>query len=317
MREILTQEEVDALLDAYDNGEIEDRPSSAQQTFCTPFDFMSRKLIGGVQQTILEIIQDGFAKGTSGHLSGALHREITVVTTSSYSETVSSFLSHFKGPSCLGLLTAESAGGRMFLAMSPYLAYALIDLMLGGEGNIEDPEGREFSTLEVRLIHRLMTGITTELTKAWSQIAPMRFVFEKVETHAKKIAVADGQDQLYIINLRLAADTALSRDFCVALPIALIEPLKSRQVKSEIDPKSGEFAARLRGMLHGIPVELSVMLGEAQIPIRDILSLKPGDVIATDREANSHVSILVEGKPKMAGRAGISRGKRAIKITVG
>ncbi len=315
MREILTQEEVDALLDAYDKGEVEAMASPGQPSLCTPFDFMSRKLIGGVQQTILEIIQDGFAKGAGAHLSATLHRDIRITTASTYSETVSGFLSHFKGPACIGLLTADAPGGRTYLAMSPFLAYALIDLLLGGDGNIEDPDGREFSALEIRLVQTLLSGLARELTKAWSQVSPQRFAFEKVETQVKKIAAADAQDPLYVMNLHLEADSGTGRDFCVALPLALIEPLKTRQVRPEADPKAGEFAARLRGSLEKVPVELSVVLGEAQVPIRDVLALKPGDLIATDRDVGSSVLVLVEGSSKLAGRAGISRGKRAVKIT--
>lgn len=314
MREILTQEEVDALLDAYDKGEIEEKPSPSGEPFCTPFDFLSRKLIGGVQQAILETIQDGFGKGVARYLSGALRKDIRVTPTSGYSETVSHFLPHFKGLSCIGLLSADGQGSRTFLAMSYHLAYALIDLMMGGDGKIEDPEDREISDLEVRLVQKMMAGMAGELSAAWSQVAPMAFRLEKLETCAKKIPVQDGQDQLYIMNLRLEAEEAISRDFCIALPFSLIEPLKARQAKADVDPKSGEIAAKMRGALAGIPVEVSVRLGEASIPIRRILSLSPGDVIETDREVNAPVSVLVEGKTKMTGHAGISRGKRAIKI---
>jgi flagellar motor switch protein FliM len=317
MREILTQEEVDALLEAYDKGEVKEAAGPDTPSFCTPFDFMSRKLIGGVQQTILEIIQDAFSKGAGGHLAGVLRREIRVTTASTYNETVTGFLSHFKGSVCIGLLSADAPGGRTFLAMSPFLAYALIDLMLGGDGNIEDPEEREFSAAEIRLVQTILSGLAKELTKAWSQVSPRRFVLEKVETRAKKISAGDGQDSLYVMNMRLEAEAGPAREFCVALPLSLIEPLKSREVRGpEADPKAEEFSARLKGMLETVPVEVSVLLGETQIPIREVLSLKPGDLIATERDAGSCVRVFVEGMSKLSGRAGISRGKRAVKITV-
>ena len=86
MREILTQEEVDALLEAFDKGEIGDARPSAPG-FCTPFDFHSRKPIADAQQIIMETIQDGIAKGVAVHLSGALHHEVKVTPSSSYGES--------------------------------------------------------------------------------------------------------------------------------------------------------------------------------------------------------------------------------------
>ncbi|GAB4361652.1 MAG: flagellar motor switch protein FliM [Deltaproteobacteria bacterium] len=315
MREILTQEEVSTLIDAHEKGELPGESPPSPDSACAPYDFLSKKLIGGVQQTILEIIQESFSKGTGALLSGMLHREIQVAGVSNYSESVSSFLSHFQETSCIGVISSGSHCSKTFLAFSGELAYSLIDLLLGGDGTAKAPPDREFSPLELRLAHRLLSGILAELTRAWSDVVPTKFTLDCVETTAKRIPLPDGQEQVYVMNLRITTDTDLSRDFCVALPLALIEPLKSKQIRTEADPEAGEFERRLRAVLETIPVEVSAELGETQVPIRRILSLHTGDVLPTDHEIQGPVIVKVEGFPKMTGGAGLSRGKRAIKIT--
>jgi len=313
MREILTQEEVDALLEAFDKGEIEDASTSAPG-FYTPFDFHSRKPIAEAQQIIIETIQDGIAKGIALHLSGALHHEVKVTPSSGYNETAAGFLSNFKGTSCVGLITAENTPGNVFLAVTPLLAYSLIDRMLGGEGKIEKLEEKEFSPLEVRLVRRILEGITAEISKAWARFAPLRLTFVKVETNPKMLPSRDGQDPLYVMSYRLEADGGLSRDISIALPYSLLEPLKTAPVPVERDTKSAHLAAMIREGLNAIPLEITGILGEAHLPVRKILSLKPGDVIETSREITTPVLLLVDGKPKFTGRPGVSSGKRAVKI---
>lgn len=316
MREILTQEEVDALLEAYDSGEIEDTPPPSAAS--TPFDFLSRKIVAGVQATLLELIQDAAAKGCAAHLTGIVRRDVKVSSASAYSETAGNFLSNFKGRCCVGILSAEGAPGPAFLAMSPFLAYALVDLMLGGDGRIAEPDDRDFSVLEIRMVRKVMEGITAELGKGWSSVAPGRFAFSKVETNGKMLPSVPDQDPLYVMNFRVESETGLSRDFSVALPFALVEALKEQQGEAEAaDPAASGTAARIREALESVTVRVEATLGEAHLPIREILSLKPGDVIATEQEIDAPVVVLVEGLPKLFGRAGISRGNRAVKITAG
>lgn len=316
MREILTQEEVDALLEAYDSGDIGD--SAPPEASSTPFDFLSRKLVGGVQETLIELIQAGTAKGCSTHLTGVIRRDVKVSDASAYTETAGNFLSTFKGRACIGLLSDDQTSGHAFLAMSPFLAYALVDLMLGGEGRISEPDDRDFSVLEVRMVRKIMEGITGELSKAWAAVAPGRFAFVRVETNPKMLPAVQEQDSLYVMNYRVESDTGLSRDFTFALPFALIESLKGQQGEPEtVDPRLSENAAMLREIVDDVLLGVEVMLGEASLPIREILSLKPGDVITTDQEIDAPIAVLVEGRPKLFGRAGISRGNRAVKITAG
>lgn len=313
MRELLTQEEVDALLEAYDKGEIEET-SGPSAGFYTPFDFHARKSIGDAQQVVMESIQDGIAKGVAAHLSGALRRDMRITPSTSYNEIVSDFLSHFKGPSCIGLITTENSPGNVFLAVTPYLAYSLIDLMLGGEGGVEENEGKEFSPLELRLVRRILEGITAEIAKEWSRFAPLRLSFGKVETNPKMLPSREGQDPVYVMSFRLEADGGLSRDFSIALPFSLLEPLKIAPPPAERDAKSALLSAQIRESLDGIPVEVTGILGEAHLPVREILSLKPGDIVPTTREITMPVLVLVDGKPKLTGRPGVSNGKRAVKI---
>jgi flagellar motor switch protein FliM len=316
VREILTQEEVDALLEAYDAGEIDDTPPGDASS--TPFDFFSRKLVGGVQETLIQLIHDAAAKNCAAYLTGLVRRDVKVTNASAYTETAGGFLGNFKGRSCIGLLSADASPGHGFLAMSPFLAYGLVDLMLGGEGRIAEPDDRDFSVLEVRMVRKFMEGITAELTKGWASIAPPgRFTFVKVETNPKMLPAVPDQDSLYVMTFRIETDTGLSRDFSVAIPFALVEGLKGQAEPEAVDPMASEYAALLREAAEEIVVGVEVMLGEASLPIREILSLKPGDVITTDQEIDAPVMVLVEGLPKLAGRAGISRGNRAIKITAG
>lgn len=315
MREVLTEEEVSTLIDAREKGELPGNGASSPDPACRPFDFLSKKPIGGVQQTILEIIQESFSKGTAVLLSGMLHRDVQVVGGSNYSESAGSFLTHFQGTSCLGVASSGAHSGNTFLAFSGELAYSLIDLLLGGDGSAAPQPDREFSPLELRLVHRLFTGILGELTRAWSGVSPAQFTLDRVETNARRIPLPDGQEPIHVMNFRVTTDTNLSREFCIAVPLALIEPLKSQQVRADADPAAGEFERRLLAVLETISVEVTAELGETHVPIRRILSLHAGDVLATDHEVQGPVLVKVEGFPKMTGGAGLSRGKRAIKIT--
>lgn len=88
----------------------------------------------------------------------------------------------------------------------------------------------------------------------------------------------------------IAADTALFRSIdepAVAGP-GLRDPGRAAIAATETEP------ARL-GLVLNIPVRLSVELGRAELPIRDVVNIDRGSVIALDRSVGQPLDVRVNG----------------------
>jgi flagellar motor switch protein FliN/FliY len=72
---------------------------------------------------------------------------------------------------------------------------------------------------------------------------------------------------------------------------------------------------RSLGLLANVDTEVTVVVGRARLPIRDLLTLVPGAVIELDRKPSDPVEVLVNGSLIARGEVVVVDGEFGVRIT--
>ena len=175
MSEVLSQSEIDALLNAMSSGDIDAAQvqEEAAEAIVKPFDFLRPSKFSKDQLRTMELLHETFTRSAQNHLSGALRAmvEIDVLTADqvSYGEYVNSIPT----PSLITIVTMEPLEGNAVLELSLPIVFSMIDRLVGGPGT-HRPRTRELTEIELALTASVVETLLHAFGEAWSEVTPER-----------------------------------------------------------------------------------------------------------------------------------------------
>ncbi len=321
MANVLSQEEIDALLGGLTGGQIDtsgDAPLSAEEPKATPFDFNDQdRFIRGRLPT-LETIHDRFARLMRMNLSTALRRAVEIQICSQTLCSFGDFSRSLEKPSSLHLLRLEPLKGSGLLVLPARLILALVDLMFGGDGKPYDvSEDRDFTLIEHRVINKIADDVCRCYTESWQPVHPVHVQISGSETNVQFINIAQPSDPVNVVDCDVMIEGNRS-SLTICLPYATIEPLKETLKGSFVNENQemdSIWSQRVRNSVLDASVELHGKLGTATITARDLLQMKAGDILQLNEDYEHPVEIMVEGVCKFWGVVGAHKSTRALQIT--
>ncbi|MCU0538634.1 MAG: flagellar motor switch protein FliM [Desulfobacterales bacterium] len=311
--QILTQEEIDALLSAMDRGDVdlEQTPAAAE---AAPYNLTAQNIMLRDQFSALGEVYDKFAALLNGSLSSLLQRSIEVSFVSTEMVKYQECISAFPSPTSFIVFTMEPLIGSALLAIEPGLVFSLIDCMFGGRGK---PLGRmrEFTQLEQRLITRLAGEILAQLQKAWQIVQPVKISIRKTETKPEYVHLVSPHDMMVVVVFALKGkEFSGNLQFCISY--LMLDPVKEKLSSKYLREKDIEhtWSRQLQGLLMDTPVTLIAELGRTRRTIGEILNLKVDDVIPLPTGPDDQILVAVDHVPKFLAYPGVIKGSRAIEI---
>lgn len=323
MANVLSQEEIDALLGGISEGTIQteaalDESARTIEKDVQAFDFTDQDHILRGRLPTLEIIHDRFARLLRLSLSTHLRRSVDIQVCSQMLFQFGDYSRSLEKPHMLHLLKLEPLKGNAMLVLPARIILTLVDLMFGGEGGAFDvDEDRDFTLIEHRVIDIISEEIVRCYTEAWAAVYPVHVSKTGSETNTQFVNIAQSSDPVNVVDLDVMIEgTRASLSMCI--PYAMIEPiketLKGSFIKEQQDPDSRWFQ-RFREQLRGANVELRARLGSTSISVQELLDLKTGDIIQLEEDYEHPVEVYVEGIRKFMGTVGAYKSNRAIQIT--
>jgi len=321
---ILTKEEIDELLSAINTGEID---TDSTRALHEPGNSVTRLDLIRVsmgtdrwQNSNFDIISDAFARNYGISLTNKLERYVTISRESIYSIKFDSFLKNIDNKGAIGIIRLDPLlyGGLVFYESK--LAYAIIEIMLGGAPGINPLVlDRSLSTIEINIIKHVMEGVCIELQKSFEPLDNLSISLLKMEIDPRVVNFVPPETDLMVLKFSVQVDTAAG-DMFLAIPYLSLEPLreKLKNVNGHIDITNQigkSWASTLEKDIKQIEVEVVARLEELSLPIKEILDLQEGDIIDLGRTTDAPLHVLVENRPKYFGLAGIHNGKKAIRIS--
>jgi flagellar motor switch protein FliM len=319
MDQVLSQSEVDALLNAVSDGRIDSQEGSGggDATGVVHYDLANQDRIIRGRMPTLDIIHDRFIRLFRVSLSAALRKVANIGVNSSGPIKFGEFMNSLPLPSCLNILRVEPLRGSAVMVIESKLLYALVDSLFGGSDvPYTKIEGKDFTPIEIKIARRIVMAAIEDLEKAWAPVFPLKIHYSRTEINPQFVAVVPPSD----VVISTAFDVELEKmsgSIKLVIPYSTLEPIKSKlsvgfqNEQLEVDHI---WINRIKSQLMATNVNVQCVLGHAWLNLREFMELERGDVILLDRDADKPLDISVEGIHKFRGVPGVVKGNKAIKI---
>jgi flagellar motor switch protein FliM len=316
MNDLLSQDEIDALLHGVSGGDIDtDSDDDIPEGQVNSYDFTSQDRIVRGRMPTLEMINERFARHFRISIYNMLRRsgEISVsgVQMLKFAEYVHSLFV----PTSLNLVKVQPLRGTALFVLEPKLVFSLVDNYFGGEGRFHTKiEGREFTPTEQRVIQMVLQMAFKDLAQSWKPVMPIQFEYLNSEVNPHFANIVSPTEVVVVNTFRIELDGG-GGDMHVTMPYSMLEPIRDlldAGVQSDRSDVDERWSRAIREEMRSAEVGLSCKLVEANLTLRELLHMAPGDVIPIDLPET--VVLEAEDTPVFRGRFGTHEGMRAIQI---
>ncbi|NQS75799.1 MAG: flagellar motor switch protein FliM [Peptococcaceae bacterium] len=318
--DVLSQNKIDAILEALSTGvikteEFEETPGEIDYE---KYDFRRPNKFSNEQLRTLQTLHDVFARLVSKFLTGYLRSGIEIEVAAVSQMTYEDFIGSIPNPAALTIFSLEPLKGMAIIQFDPMFIFPMIDLFLGGKG-----EGlnlaREFTDIEISLIHNLSSKILENLAIAWKDIVRVKPTIDFVETNPHLHQILSFNEIVALITLATRVGDA-EGFINLCLPFPFVAPLVTnlayhRNPKPDVEDVNIEETKRLEHLLGFPMIELTVLTGQTQITVDDFLHLQEGDVLLLDKKVNDDMDLYVGEFLKYKVQPGKLGSKLAVQVT--
>jgi len=316
--EILSQEEIDALLSAVSYGEeveVEAEPSKVERIVNT-YDFRHPARVSKDQLRTIQNLHDNFARLLSATFS-TLQRSVIEVTLVSVDQiTYSEFIMSLSSPSCTYVFRMEPLDGVSVVDYSQSVVFSFVDRLFGGRGGSISAD-RELTWIEKSVMNNIINRTLRDLERTWERIIPLECNVEMLETNPEFVQVVPASETVVLISFELKSDN-VNGLINLCYPYITIEPIALRlggqNLVSSAKEVPKEELMKNRKRIELFEADLLARLGETTVSVRDLINLKVGDVLTVDTRTNDDIELYVENELKFYGRPGHLGKYRAVEI---
>lgn len=316
MNDLLSQDEIDALLHGVNGGDVETEVDEAvPEGEVTGYDFTSQDRIVRGRMPTLEMINERFARYFRISLFNMLRRTSEISVSGVQMLKFAEYVHSLFVPTSLNLVRVPPLRGTALFVLEPKLVFALVDNFFGGGGRFHTRiEGREFTPTELRVIQMVLDNAFKDLMQAWKPVMEVGFDYQSSEVNPHFANIVSPTEVVVVNTFRIELEGG-SGDLHVTMPYSMVEPIRDlldAGVQSDRSDRDERWTRTIREEMKGANVDLSTTLVEAQLSLREINDLKAGDVIPIDLP--DLVTLEAEDTPVFRGKFGIHNGSRAVKI---
>ena len=301
MADVLSQSEIDALLNALSTGDIEPDtvPKEEEKHKVKLYDFRSPQKFSKDHIRTLEMIHDNFARIISNYLTAQIRKNVKVKIETVEQITYEEFIHSIQNPTIMTMFKMAPLAGTILFETNPQFSFQVIDILLGGTGEREN-KSKEFSDIDKNIMLQVNSGIIENLKLAWDEIIPVEVEIEGIETNPAMNQTMAPNEPVALITFSVEmGSTSTYLNLCI--PYMSIEKLVDKLVvqywfKNEDDELKDESRVKIREGLNNVQVEIAAELGRTHISVEEFLKLCRGDIIKLDNKCNMPIKLLIENE---------------------
>ena len=318
MGEVLSQSEIDNLLAALSTGELDvDQMQETGDKQVKDDDFKRPAKFSKEHLRTLEIIYEHYGRLLSTNLPVYLRKNIQVSVSSSETVTFSEFTNSLSNPVILGIVDFQPLNGDIIIELASNLGFAMIDRMLGGQGQPLD-KARDFSEIEMIILEKLMVVCMQLMREPWKNVIDINPVMERIETNAQFAQVIAPSDMIAIVTMNVKIGD-VEGHMNVCLPFFTLEDvmdkLNTKYWFSTMQKESTEnYSESLEAMLKRVDVPVRAVLGKSLVSVNDFINLQLGDVIRLGTGVASEMDVYVGNIKKFTALPGSNGDKYAVRV---
>ena len=316
MSDLLSQDEIDALLHGVDDVEEEDTESIEDDGDALEYDFSSQDRIVRGRMPTLEIVNERFARHMRISLFNMMRRSAEVSINGIQMIKFGEYIHTLFVPTSLNMVRFRPLKGTGLITMEARLVFILVDNFFGGDGRYHAKiEGREFTPTERRIIQMLLKLIFEDYKEAWAPVMDVSFEYLDSEVNPAMANIVSPTEVVVISSFHIELDGG-GGDFHVSLPYSMLEPIRElldAGVQSDKEDTDLRWSKALRDEILDVDVSLTTHMMDVDLSLQEIMDLKAGDIIPIDMP--EHITVLIEDLPTFRAKLGRSRDNVALKIT--
>ncbi|WP_366922965.1 flagellar motor switch protein FliM [Metallumcola ferriviriculae] len=320
MEEVLSQSEIDLLLNAISTGELDTKQLKEENTQekVRSYDFRRPNKFSKDQLRTLHMIHDNFARLLSNFLSAYLRTSAQIKIMSVDQLTYEDFINSVPTPTLMTVFSLPPLKGTGVLETNSAFVFPMIDLLFGGTGKMTE-EVRELTEIEMSVLRKINARMLDNLVTAWADLFDISPQIESMETNPQYNQVISPNETIALVTLSSQiGNTQGYINLC--LPYITLETVISKLSAhywfSGSDQKDRDtYYKAMSKFLGKAPVTLTALCGETQLTVREFLQLETGDCLILDRSVDSDMDMLVEGHTKLKFQPGVKGNTLAAQIT--
>lgn len=319
MGDVLSQSEIDSLLSALSSGEVDVQEiQNKDSKTVKDYDFKRPAKFSKEHLRTLELIFEHYGRLLSTNLPVYLRKNIQVNVASSETVTFSEFTNALSNPVILGIVNFQPLSGNIVLEMTANVGYAILDRMLGGQGDALD-KLRDFSEIELGILDKVLSVCTQLLREPWKNVIDISPVLERIETNTQFAQIIAPNEMIAIVTMNIKlGDVEGFMNIC--LPYVTIESIidnlntkfwfTNMSIDDDVDHKDD-----IEALLRRVDVPVKAVLGKSQVAVGDFLGLQVGDIIRIDTSTDSELDLYVGDIKKFSAVPGTEKDKYAVRVT--
>ena len=322
MGDVLSQNEIDALLNALSDGQVdvEEMRTTKSQKRIRVYDFKRPNKFSKDQIHSLQNIHENFCRGLTTYFSGNLHSVSECTVLSIEQITYDEFIRSLPNPTVLGLYSLNPLEGTVLIEVSPSLTFTIVDRLLGGQGQGQGSEkNRDLTEIEKTIIEKRMAQIVYISEEAWAEVYELNPQLVSMETNPQFTQIVAPNEMIVLITIEVKIGEEVGM-INICMPYLVLEPILDKLstfflFSTQAKVTSPEQVQAIRRKIEWAQVDMIAFLGHSEILVRDLLDLAKGDVIPLNRSVNDPLPIYVGEFMKFKSIPGLHGEHLAVQIT--
>ncbi len=316
MTDLLSQDEIDALLHGVDDGDVDtDEDEEIDHSEARGYDFNSEDRIVRGRMPTLEMINERFARYLRISMFNMLRRSTEISVGGIQTLKFGEYIHTLFVPTSLNLIKIKPLKGTALLVIEPTLVFILVDNYFGGEGKFHAKiEGREFTPTEQRVIHMFMEICFKDLIKAWEPVLPIEFEFLSREVNPQFANIVSPSEVVVVSSLHVELEGG-GGNIHISMPYSMLEPIRElldAGIQSDKNNTDDRWSIALGDEIKTAEVEVSSVMANTTLSLREVMDLKAGDIIPIDLK--DEINVYAEEIPVFKANHGIHNSQYAVKI---
>lgn len=319
MNKLLSQDEVDSLLKGLDTGDVDlDEDDRTISDDIEPFDWAANGLNIRGNMPMLEVVNSKLGQKLRISISNSLRKMVEITPNPLETMKYGDFQKSLPVPTSMYLFKIEPLRGMGIMIIESRLVFSLIEAYFGGKmAGTTKIEGREFTSIEKKIIEKVVQMALAHLTEAWEEICPIKTEFIRSESNPLVVNILPCEELLVLTKFEIEMNKPLG-NIILCVPYASYQPIRHKLAggyRIEEEQKADKhWISGLEKRLWEIELDLSVLLGKTSLRVKDFLNLRTGDIIVLDNDSADPLFANIEGIPIFEGFVGQHKNRKVYKV---
>ena len=320
MNEVLSQDEIDQLLQAISSGdqETDDFKPVSDTRRIKIYDFRRPDKFSKEQIRTVQIMHETFARLTTTSLSAQLRSLVHVHVASVDQLTYEEFVRSIPTPTTLAVINMDPLKGNAVLEIDPAITFSVIDRLFGGTGQ-GAKVSRDLTDIEQSVMEGIIVRILANMREAWTQVIDLRPRLGQIETNPQFASIVPPSEMVVLVTLetKIGEEEGMM-NFCI--PYLTIEPIVSKLssqfwFSSVRRSSTTQYLGTLKEKLSDVNMDVVAEIGTINLPIREVLALRAGDVVRLSTvRVGDPLTLSVGNEKKFYCQPGVVGKKMAVQV---